>query len=268
MSKFGALKKFFEAVKSGLVPMDETRDIGRRFDAVPPEIYHNRAKYPARTREEAEEQYGLRIFDDEGEIVLQDKEGPAFFSVTTGYRPREGAHYAETAQKNLLSGADELINFVDALGSEQGTGFGKRAYGAIYDLVPGLHATAGLTPINTVRRSMSMADAIHRNPRLANKLIPSETQLVDLNMSPTSYMLGADYNQKLGSLLLGGAGRQEHYYPGQYTPGTLRRAEILEELLKGRNVEDEAFRNLGYKRGGQVTSRKSCGPLSMLSSAG
>lgn len=281
MAGLGALYKLFENIlQKGHVPVDEARDIGRRFRSVPPELYAQRAPRSARSPEEAAKMYQLQLekYDDFGgtsDYVARDP-----YSESEIYsQPYERSRMTEMDRKlgKLLSdldiGKEMPVWAIDAMVSSPGTGFGKRAYGALFDTVPGHNISTGLTKVNEGRRNFNTADALLRNPGLSDLIIPTEAQIQGLGMSPLGYMRGADNDQKLGTMLLGGAERTLRNNPEMSLPAyakdtrSFKKMQIMDDLLRGESIPDDRFKFLGYKRGGKV-SRTPCGPLTRMRNAG
>lgn len=217
MAGLGALRRLLRLAKEGNVPVDEIREVGRQFAARDPEEYFQRYSSPAESVDAARRQYGvtvappeagdradLRFLRDETPFLISGRE-PEFLKRKA--LKNEGPGVARLLDEWLPASATNRLYEIDSISGITGhpRGVGVHLYPAIFDVLSGgremYNVPTALTKVNERRRSMQMADALMRNPKLENRLLPHDTQLDAVGMSPMYYMQ-APREEKIGALAL------------------------------------------------------------------
>ena len=130
---------------------------------------------------------------------------------------------------------------MDTLFLSPGSGVGKRMYPAAFDLLSGqkgmYNLSSELTPINEIRKSLNMADAIKRNPDLADRLLPNSSQLSLTPLIPGSYNQ-MTLTDKIGAL-------QQAAFSKLYHEGLYPDVRDYEHYLQGKtNLSDQLVKSL------------------------
>ena len=217
MAGLGALRRLLRLSGEGSIPVDEIREVGRQFAARPNEEYFQRYSSPAGSPAAAQEQYGVTIArpreGEGGDIKFVRDETPFY---VTGASPEQLKREATKAgapgivrllDEWLPTEARSRLYSIDSISGTVGRprGVGVHLYPAIFDVLSGgrgmYNVPTELTKVNERRRSMQMADALMRNPATENFILPHDTQIDTVGMSPMYYMQ-APREEKIGALML------------------------------------------------------------------
>lgn len=213
MPILGGLSRLQGAGREALLPVAEA--VGRFFRGIPAEEYFRTVKAPAKSVEEAKSLYGVDLRSD-----------PRLGSLGANV-PGGGRHWAETMpvseflrkyKEDYLMPEDiEALGFlhpktpishIDAMGTSAGVGGAPRTYGSILDLLSltdeqPINVTSMLTPINTIRKPLNVADIMKRNSAVQDRFLPNVQMTQPLGMTPRDWM-ALNPDAQLGSMYLSG----------------------------------------------------------------
>lgn len=116
--------------------------------------------------------------------------------------PRLAAVYTDLLKQGKVNPGTQMYG-IDTMANKLGTGGGRGAYGAAYDILmqhpdAANYPATGLTESNTVRRSLNMAGAMEKHGQAAADRImvsPSQLDLDPGGQGAANYALMHDYNQ-------------------------------------------------------------------------
>lgn len=215
-----SLRDLYDAIRGGYKPLSESEKIGKYIRELPTETYFKRAPTPAGDIGSARSIYDVRMEQLPSGRTLAVPQGvDSFYGHTANSFPigdvfrgrtRQGMEPEDLDILKALSNANPKAKLytIDASMSSAGMGGGTRTYPAIYDLLSGkegqYNISTGLSPLNVLRKQMTTADAIKRNPELANRIIPSMQMTRNAGITPLQYAHMSP-DQQTGMLMLSGA---------------------------------------------------------------
>lgn len=192
-------------------PMSQIRDVGQAFTSRNPNTFFETFKRPAEDTESALAQYGVRFVPrSKGKMsALFDNNvyGVKQVNPETWNDDQEALFELSPSIRRLLNDSSfkNRLYEIEAGSSNAGSGVGSRMYPAIFDVASGgqelVNTPIQLTAINEMRRSANSADAMIRNPKLSNLILPMDQQLNVLRITPEEYM-SFDHPEKVGALIL------------------------------------------------------------------
>lgn len=269
--KFGALRALLAAAEK---PWAAARDIGQAFVEKGPLSYFERFREPAENIDDAARKYGVeftpigpgeiaaRLPADDVSYYASSLTPKGFQTLSRGDAPSLGRVIRD------LGGAD--MYQIDALSSLAGGGSGGRLYPAILDALSGgmgrLNVPVELTRINEMRRNLNSADALIRNPKLADTMLPIDSQLDLIRMTPEDYMQMAR-PEKVGALTLAHAAKamkmlddierlSPQYMDAAAYQRALRQAEWLTPMSGRQQFADPGLSILSEKGIGPSTLKR------------
>lgn len=220
------------------VPKEIYRDVGQAIDEVPRKSFFQMYSKPAMSERAAEEAYGLRFkpedrrsstawralgidtgkLSDRDYNKLMERHGYAIDPNPKDNAYKRRAYVNPTSHVNMATinreAYPEYFDFLKSLDRKRlydidtselqaGAGEGARVYPGIFDLMSGIkkeiNVPISLTDVNQLRRSLNMAGAVKRDPRVENLILPHPTQFDLSGLTPQEYM-ELDRVSKMGAL--------------------------------------------------------------------
>lgn len=268
MSGLGALAKLMKAIKEGYLPTDEIKAVGETFSKADPQTYFRTTPSPANSMAEAEDRYGVGMkWIDENQLDAWLKSDPDALAEVEILRKIPNRKWFAG-----LPSLDKPVYTIDSGRLFPGSGAGSRIYPALFDSLSDdyYNISTGLSDVNKMRRSLNMADAIIRSPKLGNSVLPGPDQFDALAKDREhSYRLlpwymSASNLERLGALELNAALQGQDWlrqgFTGSIGPSTLKKFQIVEDTLQG-DTPSELLR-LGLKRGGLARIQHARQPMS------
>lgn len=269
--KFGALRALLAAAEK---PLAQARDVGQAFVERSPRTFFEKFRDPAEGMSDAARKYGVEFSPiGPGEMAVRDPLSDTTYYASTltpkGFRilSRGDAPGLGNVVRNL---GDAEMYQIDSLPGIAGTGAGGKIYPAIFDALSGgmgrVNVPVELTRINEMRRNVNSADALMRNPRLENTVLPIDQQLDSIRMTPEDYML-LSRADKIGALSLAHAAKalktlddverfSPQYLDAEAYAAAVRRAGGLSALSGRGEFADPALSILSEKGIGPSTLKR------------
>lgn len=270
----GALRALRALLSATEKPVSQARDVGEAFLSRPSASFFERYREPAENIAEASERYGVEFVPAApGKMVVRPRSGlteyytEAFDPVDFRRRSYAEAPSLERVLRDLGRGQ---VYEIDATASSTGGRVGSQLYPAILDAISGsldvVNVPTGLTKVNEMRRNLNTAEALQRNPRLAETVLPIDAQLDVLRLTPEDYMtMGRP--EKVGALTLAGAAKamdamdklgamSSDFMDAAAVREALRRVEDLGPMSRRAAFEDPALFPLSRRGIGPSTLKK------------
>lgn len=269
--KFGALRALLAAAEK---PLAQIRDVGQAFIERNPATFFERFREPAESMSDAAGKYGVEFSPvGPGKMAARDPASDTSFYIKS-LTPRrfESASRGDAPSlgRVIRDLGDSDLYEIDALASLAGGGAGSKLYPAILDAMSGgmgrINLPTELTRINEMRRNLNSADALIRNPRLENTMLPIDQQLDMIRMTPEDYML-LSRPEKVGALSLAHAAKSmktlddierfsPDYVEAQAYGNALRRVGGLSSLSGRGEFADPALSILSERGIGPSTLKR------------